>query len=135
MLSLSLALQQTGAAELIAQWIIGLSQSLGVLGSLVIFFLLTSLVAQVIGGAVGAALFTPIAISLALAQGAPPEPFAIATAFAVMAGYITPLTDGDNLFVREAGQYTMRDYVVNTLPIFTLETVALMSMLAFVYRL
>ncbi len=135
MLSLSLALQQTGAAELIAQLIVGLSQNLGVLGSLVIFFLLTSLVAQVIGGAVGAALFTPIAISLAAAQGAPPEPFAIATAFAVMAGYITPLTDGDNLFVREAGQYTMRDYVVNTLPIFTLQTVALMSMLAFVYRL
>lgn len=135
MLSLSLALQQTGAAELIAQLIVGLSQNLGVLGSLVIFFLLTSLVAQVIGGAVGAALFTPIAISLALAQGAPPAPFAIATAFAVMAGYITPLTDGDNLFVREAGQYTMRDYVVNTLPIFTLQTVALMTMLAFVYRL
>lgn len=135
MLPLSMALQKTGAAEVIAQVIVGLSQNIGVLGSLLIFHLLTSLIAQVIGGAVGAALLTPIAISLALAQGAPPEPFAIATAFAVLAGYVTPLTDGDNLFVREAGQYSMRDYVINGLPIFVLQTVALMFMLAFFYRL
>ncbi|GIK42626.1 MAG: SLC13 family permease [Chloroflexota bacterium] len=135
MLPLSMALQKTGAAEMIAQVIVGLSQNMGVLGSLVIFHLLTSLIAQVIGGAVGAALFTPIALSLAVAQGAPPEPFAIATAFAVLAGYVTPLTDGDNLLVREPGQYTMRDYVINGLPIFVLQTVALMSMLAFIYRL
>ncbi|MCL4300045.1 MAG: hypothetical protein KJ077_30205 [Anaerolineae bacterium] len=135
MLPLSMALQKTGAAEMIAQVIVGLSQNMGVLGSLVVFHLLTSLIAQVIGGAVGAALFTPIALSLAVAQGAPPEPFAIATAFAVLAGYVTPLTDGDNLLVREPGQYTMRDYVINGLPIFALQTVALMSMLALIYRL
>jgi di/tricarboxylate transporter len=135
MLPLSMALQKTGAAEMIAQVIVGLSQNIGVLGSLVIFHLLTSLIAQVIGGAVGAALLTPIALSLALSQGAPPEPFAIATAFAVLAGYVTPLTDGDNLLVREPGQYTMRDYVINGLPIFVLQTVALILMLAFFYGL
>ena len=74
-------------------------------------------------------------ISLAITQGAPPEPFAIAIAFAVMAGYITPLTDGDNLLVREPGHYTMRDYVSNTLPIFLFQTVALMTMLALGYGL
>jgi di/tricarboxylate transporter len=135
MLPLSIALQKTGAAELIAQLIVSLSQNLGVIGSLVIVHLLTSLIAQVIGGAVGAALFSPIAISLATAQGVSPEPFAIAIAFAVLAGYITPLTDGDNLFVREAGQYTMRDYVINGLPIYILQTIALMLMLAFFYGL
>lgn len=135
LLPLSMALQKTGAAEIIAQSIISLSQNLGVFGSLVMLHLLTSLMAQVIGGAVGAALITPIAISLAVAQGAPPEPFAISIAFAVLACYITPLTDGDNLLVREPGRYTMRDYVVNTLPIFGLQTAALMFMLAFWYRL
>lgn len=135
MLSLSFALQNTGAAELIAQLIASASQGVGVAGSLVVVFLLTSLVSQVIGGAVGAALFTPIAISLAVTQGAPPQPFAIAIAFAVMAGYITPLTDGDNLLVREPGQYTMRDYVSNTIPIFLLQTAALMTLLTVVYGL
>ncbi len=135
LLPLSMALQKTGAAEIIAQSIVGLSQNLGVFGSLVMLHLLTSLMAQVIGGAVGAALITPIAISLAVAQGAPPEPFVISIAFAVLACYVTPLTDGDNLLVREPGRYTMRDYVVNTLPIFGLQTVTLMFMLAFWYRL
>lgn len=135
MLPLSMALQKTGAAEMIAQVIVGLSQNLGVLGSLVIFYLLTALMAQVIGGAVGAALLTPIALNLAVTQGAPPEPFAIATAFAVLAGYVTPLTDGDNLLVREPGHYSMRDYLINGLPIFILQITALMSMLAFFYGL
>ena len=135
MLPLSMALQKTGAAEMVAQVIVDLSRNMGVLGSLVIFHLLTSLIAQVIGGAVGAALLTPIAISLAVAQGAPPEPFVIATAFAVLAGYVTPLTDGDNLLVREPGQYTMRDYIINGLPIYVGQTIALMLMLAFFYGL
>ncbi|MEW5960846.1 MAG: SLC13 family permease [Chloroflexota bacterium] len=131
MLPLSLALEKTGAAGAIAHWIVGLSQSVGALGSLLILYLLVSLITQVIANAVVAALFTPIAINLAVAQGLSPEPFAIAVAFGVMVAYITPLTDGDNLFVREAGQYTMRDYVVHGLPIFGLQTVALMLMLAF----
>ena len=135
MLSLSMALQETGAAELIADVIAASSAGLGVVGSLVVVHLLTAFVAQIIGGAVGAAIFAPIAISLAVTQGAPPEPFAISIAFAVMGGFITPLTDGDNLLVREPGRYSMADYVKNTLPIFCLQTTVLMVMLALVYDL
>lgn len=135
MLSLSIALQKTGAAELIADFIAGLSQGLGVVGSLALVYLLTSLSAQVIGGAVGAAIFAPIAISLAVTQGVPPEPFAIAIAFAVMGGFITPLTDGDNLLVREPGRYSMADYLKNTVPIFVIQSTILIGMLTVVYGL
>ena len=135
MLSLSIALQKTGAADLIADLIAGLSQGLGVVGSLGLVYLLTGLSAQIIGGAVGAAIFAPIAISLALSQGAPPEPFAIAIAFAVMGGFVTPLTDGDNLLIREPGRYSMADYLKNTLPIFLLQTTVLMVMLTLAYDL
>jgi di/tricarboxylate transporter len=135
MLSLSIALQKTGAADLIADLIAGLSQGLGVVGSLGLVYLLTSLSAQIIGGAVGAAIFAPIAISLALNQGAPPEPFAIAITFAVMGGFVTPLTDGDNLLVREPGRYGMADYLKNTLPIFLLQSIVLLGMLTVAYGL
>jgi di/tricarboxylate transporter len=135
MLSLSIALQKTGAADLIADLIAGLSQELGVVGSLGLVYLLTSLSAQIIGGAVGAAIFAPIAISLALTQGAPPEPFAIAITFAVMGGFVTPLTDGDNLLVREPGRYGMADYLKNTLPIFLLQSIVLLGMLTVAYGL
>lgn len=135
MLSLSFALQKTGAAELIAQFIAGVSQGFGVAGSMAVIFLLTALVAQVIGGSVAAALFTPIAISLAVTQGAPPQPFAIAIAFAIMGGFMTPITDGDNLLVRDPGQYTMRHYISNTIPIFLLYGTALMALLTVNYGL
>lgn len=135
MLSLSFAMQKTGAAALIAGFIATAGQIAGPAGSLAVMFILTGLVAQVIGGAVAAALFTPIAVGLAATLNAPPQPFAIATAMAVLAGYVTPLTDGDNLLVRDPGRYTIRDYVVNTVPIFLLQTVALMTMLVIGYRL
>lgn len=135
MLSLSMALQKTGAAQMIAQWIVSISQNLGGVGSLAILYLLAAIITQVTGGAVTAALFTPIAIGLAVALGLPPEAFAIAIAFAAMAGYVTPITDGDNLFVREAGRYTMRDYVSNGLPIFLLQITVLILLLTFFYGL
>jgi di/tricarboxylate transporter len=50
-------------------------------------------------------------------------------AVAVTTSYLTPFTNTDNLLVREAGRYTMRDYLVNGLPLFVLQAVALMLML------
>jgi di/tricarboxylate transporter len=135
MLPLSIALEKTGAAEVIAQLIVDMSHNIGALGSLLLIYLITSVITQVIANSVAAALLTPIAINLAVGQGLSPQPFAIAIAFGVMAAYITPLTDGDNLFVREAGRYTMRDFVANGLPIFMLQTAALMLMINFYYGL
>jgi di/tricarboxylate transporter len=63
-------------------------------------------------------------------MGASPQLFAIAMAFAVTTAYVTPLTDGDNLLVRSAGRYSMRDYVVNGLPLWVMQTVALFVMFA-----
>lgn len=128
MLSLSLALEQTGAAEQIALWISAWSQNAGPLLALFLLYLLTSIITQVVANAVAAALVTPIAVGLATTMGASPQLFAIAMAFAVATAYITPLTDGDNLLVREPGHYTMRDYVVNGLPLWVLETAALFVM-------
>jgi len=134
MLPLASALQQTGAAEMIAGLILGPGQTFGVAGSLLILYLLASLITQVIANTVVAALMMPVAVSLAVAQGLPPAPFAIAVAFGVNAAFVTPLTDANNLYVKEAGQYSMRDYVINGLPIFGLQTIVLMILLTFLGR-
>ena len=70
-----------------------------------------------------------------MAQGTLAEPFAIAIAFAVMAAFVTPFADGPNLLVREQGQYPMRDFIVNGLPISIVQTVVIILMLAVVYNL
>jgi di/tricarboxylate transporter len=130
MLPLAIALEKTGAAELIAETLSHLSQDMGALGALLILYLFTALISQIASNSVAAALMTPIALSLAVAKGLPPQPFAIAIAVAATTSYVTPLTNADNLMVREAGGYTMRDYLVNGLPISVLQTTALMLFLS-----
>ena len=129
MLPLALALEKTGAAELIAQLLSGLSPVIGPLGVLLLLYLLTAVITQVVSNSATAALVTPIAISLAVAQGLSPVPFALAMAVAVTTSYASPLTNADNLLVREAGRYTMRDYLVNGLPLFVLQTIVVFLLL------
>ena len=94
-----------------------------------LLYLFTVLLTQVISNSVTAALVTPIAINLAVAQGVSPQPFAIAMAVAVSTSYATPLTNADILLVREPGRYSMRDYLVNGLPLFALQTIAVFILL------
>jgi di/tricarboxylate transporter len=130
MLPLSAAMQNTGAAQILADGIVGLSVATGPVSGLVLLFLLASIITQVVSNAVTAVLITPIAISLALTQGLSPVPFAMAMVFAVNTAYATPLTDSNNLYVQKAGRYTMRDYLVNGLPLFLLQTTAILGALA-----
>lgn len=129
MFPLALALDKTGAAGLIANQLVALSPSIGPLGILLLLYLFASLVTQIVSNSATAALVIPIAMSVAVAQGLPVEPFVVAMAVAVSTSYATPLTNADNLLVREAGQYRMRDYVINGVPLFLLQTVAVLGLL------
>lgn len=133
MLPLASALEKTGAAGVMADWILQVNPGGHTLGALILLYLTAAVITQVISNSVVAALMMPIAINLALAQGVQPEPFAIVIAFAVNAAYVTPFTDGDNLVVREPGQYTMRDYIINGMPIFVIQTALLVLMLTLNY--
>jgi di/tricarboxylate transporter len=127
MLPLAMALEKTGAAGLVAAQLASLGS--GPVVTLVLLYLFTALLTQVIANSVAAALVTPIAINLALAQELPPQQFALAIAVAVTTSYVTPLTNSDVLLVSEAGGYSMRDYLVNGLPIFLLQMIVLLVML------
>lgn len=128
MLPLAMALEKTGTAQLIAGQLVSLSPAIGVLGTLLLLYLFTALVTQVVSNAATAALVTPIAISLAVTQSLSPRPFVIAMAVAVTASYLTPLTNTDNLLVRDAGRYTIRDYLMNGLPVAVLQAAAVLFM-------
>lgn len=130
MLPLAIALEKTGVAELLARTLTGLSQDVGPLGGLLLLCLFTTLISQIASNSVAVALMIPIALSLAATQALPAQPFAIAIAVTSMTSYLTPLTNTDNLMVREAGGYTMRDYLVNGLPIYILQMAALMLLLS-----
>lgn len=125
MLPLAAALDSTGAAAALAGLLAELSPAIGPLGTLVLLYLLAVVITQVVSNSATAALMTPIAIQLAAAQGLEPQRFAIAMAIAVTTSYVTPLSNADNLVIREPGQYTLRDYLVNGLPLFAMQTLAM----------
>jgi di/tricarboxylate transporter len=133
MLPLAMALEKTGAAELLAGQLTGLSSSVSMLGTLLLLYLFTSLLTQVVSNSATAALVTPIAVNLAVAQGLAPQPFAMAMAVAVTTSYVTPLTNTEALLVREPGRYAMRDYLRNGLPIFALQTAGVMILIGLFY--
>ena len=129
MLPLALALEKTGVAAWIAAQLTVLSAGLGEWASLSLLFLFTLALTQVVSNSATAALVTPIALNLAVSQGLDPRPFALAVAIAVTTSYATPLVNADNLLVREAGRYSMRDYLVNGLPLVALQSLVLIPML------
>lgn len=129
MLPLAMALEKTGIAGLVAGHLASLSASIGPAGVLLLIYLFAVAITQVVANSVAAALITPLAVSLAQAMDLSPQPFAIAIAVAVGASYATSLTNADFLLVRDAGRYTMRDYLVSGLPLFLLQTVAVIALL------
>jgi di/tricarboxylate transporter len=110
MLPVGVALAKTGAAALMAEWIITNLGSLGYLVLLGALALLTVLLTQIINGAAAVTVIAPIAISTALKLGLEPRSVAMAIAMAASMAFMSPLGHSVNIMVMGAGGYTFRDY-------------------------
>ncbi|HEX9691987.1 MAG TPA: SLC13 family permease [Gemmatimonadales bacterium] len=108
---LGLALQQTGAAELIAVHVVTVSKPLGPYGVLAAFFLLTAALTSVLSNNAAAVVLTPIAIATAAGLDAAPMPFVIAVMIAASNSYMTPIGYQTNTFIFGPGGYEFRDFV------------------------
>ena len=117
MLPLGAAMEQTGAAQLVAESVAG---TLGALGPRVLLagmFLLGLAATQFMPNPVVAVLMAPIAISAALDADLSPYPFALAIAFASSAAFLTPVGHAANVLVMGPGGYRFMDYVKVGLPL------------------
>ena len=131
MLPLATALEKTGLAETMAQMIDRFQA--GPFATMIIIYLATVLLTQVISNVVTGVLVLPVALSLAAATGAPPQAYAIGVIVGVTTSYLTPLTHGSNLMIWEPGAYHMRHYLLNNAPIFVMQSAALFALLQLIY--
>jgi di/tricarboxylate transporter len=132
MLPVGVALDKTGAASLLAQWLIS---SLGNFGPLVLLgglVLLTVLLTQVINGAAAATVVAPIAVTAALEIGIEPRSVAMAIAIASSMAFISPIGHPVNIMVMGAGGYTFRDYARVGIPLTILLVILLLILLPIV---
>jgi di/tricarboxylate transporter len=107
---IGVALEKTGAASLVAGWLIGLAGG-DPLGTLALVFVAASLLTAVATNNVAAVLVFPVAIETAAAIGVSPLPFLITLMVAASAAFATPIGYQTNLMVFNVGGYHFSDFL------------------------
>jgi len=110
MMPLSVAIQQTGAAQLLAEGLVnwvGDSEPRVLLAGL---FVLTAVLGQVISNTATALIIIPISVVAAKQMGISPEPVLMSVCIAAAASFLTPVATPTNLMVMEPGNYKFTDY-------------------------
>lgn len=109
-LPLGIALETTGTAALIAEFIVGLVGDAGPLAVLIAIFILTALLTEVISNAAATVLVVPIAIDTANSLGASPYTFVMAVVIAASTSFLTPIGHQVNVLIYGPGGYKFTDY-------------------------
>lgn len=117
MLPMGVALTKTNAAGLAADHILNIFGGHGALPLLAGLFIVTVLLAQMINGAVAAAIIGPIAIQIAQQAGVDPRAMVMGVAMATSMAFITPLGHPVNILVMSPGGYGFWDYMKMGLPL------------------
>ncbi len=100
---------------------------------LIIIFVLTLILTELVTNNAAAALMFPIGYALAEASGVDVMPFALAVAFAASGSFLTPYGYATNLIVQNIAGYTRGDYLRFGYPITLAYTVGILAMLHTVY--
>jgi len=116
-LPLGLALENSGAASLLAERLL---QGVGNWGPGVVlaaFFLLTSLLTEIMSHAAAAVLIAPVALHAALTLQVSPRPFFMAVAIAASSCFMTPISHQSNALVMGPGGYRFSDFMRTGAPL------------------
>ena len=109
--AISAAMEESGLAALIAEFIKDMAGKLGAWGALALLYLVTLIITELITNNAAAALAFPLALETAAKFGVDPMPFFIAICIAASAGFATPIGYQTNLIVQGAGNYKFTDFL------------------------
>ncbi|MCH5327806.1 MAG: SLC13/DASS family transporter [Coprobacter sp.] len=115
--AISKAMENSGFADLLASYIISLSDRFGAHALLAIIFIITNLFTELITNNAAAALSFPIALSVATQLGVDPTPFFVVICMAASASFSSPIGYQTNLIVQGIGNYKFTDFVRFGLPL------------------
>ena len=115
--SFSVALEKTGLAAALAKGLLVGLHSWPVYGALLVVFLFTTLLTEVMSNAATVAMVIPIAGQLALGLGQPPLAFIYAVLFGASQSFLSPVGYQTNLMVFGPGRYRFLDVPRYGLPL------------------
>ncbi|MDO4929808.1 MAG: SLC13 family permease [Bacteroidales bacterium] len=115
--AISRAMQNSGMADAVAQFAIGLSHNHGPLLLLAVVFIITNLFTELMTNNAAAALAFPISLAIAEHLGVSPMPFFVTICIAASASFSSPIGYQTNLIVQGIGNYRFGDFVKVGLPL------------------
>lgn len=117
MIPVSTAVEKTGAAALLSDWLVGSLGGFGPLALLAGVYFATSLLTLFISNTACAVLLSPIALAAAEQTGASPYPFLFAVTVGASMCFASPFSTPPNALVMSAGRYTFGHYIKVGLPL------------------
>lgn len=120
MISLSTAMDESGAAETLAEGLVRIVGDAGPYALLLGLFLLTAALGQLISNMATALIVIPIAISAAAEMDVSAQPVLMAVAVSAAASFLTPVATPAHLMVMEPGGYRFGEYWKLGLPLLVL---------------
>lgn len=115
--AISKAMVNSGVADTVAHYIIGMSDQYGPHVLLAVLFIITNLFTELITNNAAAALAFPLALSISSQLGVSPMPFFVVICMAASASFSTPIGYQTNLIVQGIGNYKFTDFVRIGLPL------------------
>jgi di/tricarboxylate transporter len=134
-LSLATALEKSGLIREIMQMISPLANSVSPIWVLVIVYVLTLILTELVTNNAAAALMFPLAYGLVQTLGLPIMPFALAVAFAASASFVSPYGYQTNLLVFSASNYRFKHFITFGLPISVCYSTIVLILLKYAYGL
>jgi di/tricarboxylate transporter len=120
MIPLSTAMTQTGAADQVADALVGAVRNAGPYALLAGLFLITAALGQLISNMATALIVIPIAAAAAAELGVSPQPVLMSVTVAAAGAFLTPVATPVNMMVMGPGGYRFGDYWKLGLPLLLL---------------
>jgi len=117
LIPMGVALETSGATELIANGIASVTIAFPPWIALTAMLVVTMLLSDILNNAATAVIAAPIAYSLAVALGVNPDAFLMAVAIGASCAFLTPIGHQNNLLILGPGGYVFSDYWKFGLPL------------------
>jgi di/tricarboxylate transporter len=111
------ALETSGGAQMIADGLLALGGDWPPVLTLLVLFIATQALSDIVNNAAAAVLMAPIALALANGFGLAIDPFLMAVAVAASCSFLTPIGHQSNTLVMGPGGYRFSDYWKVGLPL------------------
>ncbi len=110
-MSLGVALDRSGAAVLISDFLINIVGAWGPIAIVSVLYLLTSIMTESMSNNASAVLLAPIAIAASITMEVDARPFLMAITFAASSSFMTPIGYQTNTMIYGTGNFKFIDFV------------------------